>query len=155
MSPSWNDSRRGKYSVSQSLKISWSRSPLRRNIDERENSIAKKQTVVWKHRWFIYTDSYWNSCFTEQISMKTFLELYSQEINNSQFWIQTSNQVKDIICIGHSRSGFVRVDHKALLHHCTEETISSKNILALPFLKGRVLQLGDRSKATPQCLPRY
>ena len=115
----------------------------------------EKETIVWKHRWFIYTDSYWNSCFTEQISMKTFLELYSQEINNSQFWIQTSNQVKDIICIGHSRSGFVRVDHKALLHHCTEETISSKNILALPFLKGRVLQLGDRSKATPQCLPRY
>ena len=115
----------------------------------------EKETIVWKHRWFIYKDSYWNSCFTEQISMKTFLELYSQEINNSQFWIQTSNQVKDIICIGHSRSGFVRVDHKALLHHCTEETISSKNILALPFLKGRVLQLGDRSKATPQCLPRY
>ena len=115
----------------------------------------EKETIVWKHRWFIYTDSYWNSCFTEQISMKTFLELYSQEINNSQFWIQTSNQVKDIICIGHSRSGFVRVDHKALLHHCTEETTSSKNIFALPFLKGRVLQLGDRSKATPQCLPRY
>ena len=115
----------------------------------------EKETIVWKHRWFIYKDSHWNSCFTEQISMKTFLELYSQEINNSQFWIQTSNQVKDIICIGHSRSGFVRVDHKALLHHCTEETISSKNILALPFLKGRVLQLGDRSKATPQCLPRY
>ena len=116
---------------------------------------AKKQRIVWKHRWFIYKDSYWNSCFTEQISMKTFLELYSQEINNSQFRIQASNQVKDIICIGHSRSGFVRVDHKALLHHSTEETISSKNILALPFLKGRVLQLGDRSKATPQCLPRY
>ena len=66
--------------------------------------LEKGAKITQIFQWYIQVFMIWSVKLTKNrnnlpsISMKK-LELYSQEINNSQLWIQDSNQVKDITVI--------------------------------------------------------